>query len=81
MKIILNEKDEKFIMIELERGMMIPLPYVIKNDDEMIGFIMMSYCKADLKEATQKDEYCVWRFMIDEQHQGKGYGRASVWNN
>lgn len=63
---------------ELEKGMMIPLPYVIKNDDEMIGFIMMSYCKSDLNEPTQKDEYCVWRFMIDEQYQGKGYGRTSV---
>lgn len=63
---------------ELEKGMMIPLPYVIKNDDEMIGFIMMSYCKPDLNSPTQKGEYCIWRFMVDEQHQGKGYGRASV---
>lgn len=63
---------------ELEKGCMIPLPYVIKNDNEMVGFIMMSYCKADLNEPTQRDEYCIWRFMIDERHQGKGYGRTSV---
>ena len=56
---------------ELEKGMMIPLPYVIKNDDEIIGFIMLSYCKADPNEPTQKNGYCVWRFMIDKQHQGK----------
>lgn len=64
--------------LELEKGKMIPLPYVIKNDDKIIGFIMMSYCKADLIDPTQKGEYCVWRFMIDEQHQGKGYGKISL---
>lgn len=64
--------------LELEKGMMIPLPYVIKNDDKIIGFIMLSYCKADLNEPAQKGEYCVWRFMIDKQYQGKGYGRTSL---
>jgi diamine N-acetyltransferase len=64
--------------LELEIGMMIPLPYVIKNDGVIIGFIMMSYCKVDLNDPTQNGEYCIWRFMIDEQHQGKGYGRVSL---
>ena len=64
--------------LELEKGMMIPLPYVIKNDNKMIGFIMMAYCKADLSDPTKKNGYCVWRFMIDEQYQGKGYGRTSL---
>ena len=63
---------------ELEKGKMIPMPYVIKKDDEMIGFIMMSYCKADLNNPAQKNEYCIWRFMVDKQYQGKGYGRTSV---
>lgn len=44
----------------------------------MIGFIMMAYCKADLSDSTKKNGYCIWRFMIGEQYQGKGYGRTSL---
>lgn len=86
LKVAINQKnfvtDNTISIIhayfELEKGMMIPLPYVIKNNGEIIGFIMMSYCKADQNEPTQNGEYCIWRFMIDEQHQGKGYGKVSL---
>lgn len=43
----------------------------IYNDDEAVGFVMLYL---DDKEK----EYGVWRFMIDKNHQGKGYGRASM---
>jgi diamine N-acetyltransferase len=64
--------------LELERGTMLPLPYVIKNDGEIIGFIVLSYCIADKNEPPGKNEYCLWRFMIDEKFQGMGYGKTSL---
>lgn len=43
----------------------------IYADDDPVGFVMLELNPA-------KDEYWVWRFMIDAQHQGKGYGRNAL---
>ncbi len=43
----------------------------IYADDTPIGFAM-------LFEDFEKAEYGLWRFMIDKEHQGKGYGRAAL---
>jgi diamine N-acetyltransferase len=40
-------------------------------DEVPVGFIMTS-------EAPQNGEYFLWRLMIDESHQGNGYGKAAV---
>ena len=39
--------------------------------DEPVGFVMLDI-------DTTKPEYGVWRFMIDERQQGKGYGRKAL---
>jgi len=46
-------------------------PFAIYVKDTPVGFIMLGYY--DLKKC-----YNVWRFMIDERHQGKGYGKAAL---
>jgi len=46
-------------------------PFAIYDGDIMIGFIMMGYYKP-------KDVYNIWRFMIDKQFQGKGYGKTAL---
>ncbi len=43
----------------------------IYNDDEPVGFVMLSLDYV-------KNKFWVWRFMIDKNHQNKGYGRASI---
>lgn len=43
----------------------------IFNNDTPVGFVMLS-----LDEA--KADYYLWRYMIDEKHQGKGYGKAAL---
>ncbi|MEP0203109.1 MAG: GNAT family N-acetyltransferase [Halioglobus sp.] len=43
----------------------------IYADDAPIGFVMLELNPA-------KEEYWVWRFMIDAQHQGNGYGRKAL---
>ena len=46
-------------------------PLAIYADDTMVGFIMMGFYKP-------KGIYNIWRFMIDEGFQGKGYGKAAL---
>jgi len=40
-------------------------------EDTIVGFLMLSL--DDVKK-----EYWIWRFMIDKEHQLKGYGKAAV---
>lgn len=46
-------------------------PFAIYVNDVMVGFIMMGFYKP-------KGIYNIWRFMIDAQFQGKGYGKSAV---
>jgi diamine N-acetyltransferase len=39
--------------------------------DEPVGFVM-------LDEDVEKEEYYLWRFMIDGKHQREGYGRRAL---
>ena len=43
----------------------------IYADETPVGFAM-------LFEDFEKAEFGLWRFMIDKEHQGKGYGRAAL---
>ena len=43
----------------------------IYADEVPVGFIMTS-------EAPENGEYFLWRLMIDQDHQGNGYGSAAV---
>ncbi len=40
-------------------------------DDEMVGFVMFGL-------DTDDDRYYLGRLMIDEKHQGKGFGKAAT---
>jgi len=43
----------------------------IYADDEPVGFVMLELNPA-------KPEYYLWRYMIDQNQQGKGYGRQAL---
>ncbi|MGI9055262.1 MAG: GNAT family N-acetyltransferase [Pyrinomonadaceae bacterium] len=45
------------------------LPFAVYNDDEMVGFVMYGL-------DTDDNRFYLGRLMIDEKHQGRGYGRA-----
>ena len=47
-------------------------PFAIYADDIMVGFIMLGYIK-------EEKQYTVWRLMIDEKFQKKGYGKAALY--
>lgn len=46
-------------------------PYAIYNDDTVVGFIMLDW---DEDERTAG----IWRLMIAQEHQHKGYGRQAM---
>jgi len=54
-----------------------PLAYGIYDDATPVGFIMAEYCH-DEKDNDGKPFYYLWRMMIDNSHQGKGYGKAAL---
>ena len=46
-------------------------PFAIYADDVLVGFIMLGYYEA-------KSQYTLWKFLIDERYQNKGYGRSAL---
>ena len=46
-------------------------PRAIYLDDCPVGFLM-------LHDDPEKPDYFLWRFMIDAEHQGKGYGTQAI---
>ena len=54
------------------------VPYAIYADNVMVGFIMYGYIKCEDDDTYGEDCYFFWRFMIDKNHQGKGYGKQAM---
>jgi diamine N-acetyltransferase len=51
------------------------------DGDEIVGFVMISdgIPQATLDaDPTLLGPYCLWRLLIDEGHQGRGYGTAAI---
>ena len=46
-------------------------PFAVYANGEPVGFIMLGYYE-------EKEQYTVWKFLIDEKHQRKGYGKAAL---
>ena len=60
-------------------------PFGIYDDETPVGFLMIGYNEAALYElydetppAALKDNYSLWRLMIGNQDQGRGYGREAI---
>ena len=50
-------------------------PFAIYADGRLVGFCMFVF---DPEEEDEDDRYWLWRFMIDKNEQGKGYGQAAL---
>ncbi len=46
-------------------------PFAIYDDDVLVGFVMMGFYEA-------KQQYTLWKLLIDERYQHRGYGRQAV---
>ncbi len=73
----LNEVQSKFVatnVYSIAQAWIYPevaRPFAIYNDEEVIGFMMIAWDEEE-REAS------IWRFMIAEEHQNKGYGRKAM---
>lgn len=56
------------------------LPFGIYEGDLPVGFVMFGYGTLDDPDEPQiaAGNYCLWRFMIDQRHQGKGLGKKAL---
>ncbi len=58
-------------------------PFGIYDGETAVGFLMIGFDIAD-EDADRKkypflnNNYLIWRFMIDKNHQNKGYGKAAM---
>lgn len=46
-------------------------PFAIYVDNALVGFIMLGYYEA-------KNQYTIWKFLIDERYQSRGYGKQAL---
>ena len=57
-------------------------PFAIYNDDTLVGFLMLGYNEAALEgpdaPASLRNNYSLWRLMIDKRYQKQGFGREAV---
>jgi len=49
-------------------------PRAIYDDEELVGFVMLSLYDHDIQKEDQP-AYYLWRFMIAKPYQSKGYGK------
>lgn len=56
------------------------LPFGIYDEDTPVGFAMIGYGCDDWEDAPAiaRENYSIWRLMIDKGFQGKGYGKAAM---
>lgn len=50
-------------------------PFAIYADEILVGFTMLAF---ELHSSDPSDRYWLWRFMIDKNFQGNGYGSAAL---
>jgi len=55
-----------------------PIVYGIYSDGTPVGFVMVAYFEDDDRDNDGIPYYFLWRMMIDENHQNKGYGREAM---
>ena len=55
-------------------------PFGIWDGDTPVGFAMIGHNSEEYEEMAEvyRHSYCLWRFMIDQRYQKRGYGRDAL---
>ncbi|MBQ4311524.1 MAG: GNAT family N-acetyltransferase [Oscillospiraceae bacterium] len=69
---IASNKDS---LTEAENNSDVARTFAIYADGRMVGFTMFAF---DGYNEDPEDKYWLWRFMIDKNEQGKGFGKAAL---
>ena len=58
----------------------VALPFGLYENGVPVGFVMLGYGSIGDEDEPQLADgnYCIWRFMIDRQQQGKGLGKKAM---
>ena len=76
-----NEEQKEYIcsnemsLKDAKENPDIARPFGIYIEDQLVGFVMFAF---DEENEDPEDKYWIWRFMIDESMQGKGYGSLAL---
>ena len=56
------------------------LPLAVYNDAELIGFVMIGKGTVGNENESEliRENYSLWRLMIDKNYQGRGFGRQTL---
>ena len=46
-------------------------PFAVYAGDTIVGFLMLGYY-------AERKQYTLWKFLVDEHYQGKGYGKEAL---
>ena len=80
-KLKVSEKQADFIasndksIADAADNAKVARPFAIYADEVVVGFTMFAF-ESDYEDPD--DRYWLWRFMIDERYQGRGYGRKAL---
>lgn len=69
--IVSNQESLK----DANNNLTVARPFAIYIENIMVGFTMFAF---DEEYDDPNDRYWLWRFMIDKDLQGKGYGSAAL---
>lgn len=56
----------------------VALPFGIYDGETPVGFLMIGYGTYEGAPSVADGNYSLWRLMIDQQYQKKGYGAAAI---
>ena len=76
-----NDESLMEAYIAVTSGEAYAYPFGIYDDETPVGFLMIGFNEAAIeKNAPEilRNNYCIWRLMIDKKYQKKGYGREAV---
>ncbi len=56
------------------------LPLAVYNDESLIGFVMIGKGTVGNENESDliKENYSIWRLMIDRKYQGQGFGKQTI---
>lgn len=58
----------------------VALPFGLYENGEPVGFVMFGYGSLgeENEPSVAAGNYCIWRFMIDKEKQGRGLGKKAL---
>ena len=58
----------------------VALPFGLYEEGKPVGFVMVGYGTIGDEDEPQiaQNNYCIWRFMIDQKYQGRGLGKRAM---